>query len=123
MSQCDKCQNDTHWTTHFCDVCGVICDECHNKCAHKVKPVSSRRNFLKKLGIGAASAPVAIKSLGDQKAKAYHEKMPEYKGGGFDVSEDCVSSSAEHGYAPTYSEKNGYYLYDIKSGQEIWRRK
>lgn len=43
-----------------------------------------RRNFLKKLGIGIVSTPIAIKSLGDQKAKEFHEHIPDkvkvYKG-------------------------------------------
>lgn len=114
MSQCDKCQNDTHWTAHYCDICGVICDECHNKCDHKVKAVSSRRNFLKKLGIGAVSVPVAIKLLGDQKAKACHEKMPKYKGSSEGDIDYSTASNVEQVYIATSDD--GFVLIDSRFG-------
>lgn len=63
-----------------------------------------RRNFLKKLGIGVASVPVAIKSLGDQKAEEYHKSIPKYEGRGFDCSEDAGSSSGHSGYIATSDE-------------------
>lgn len=38
-----------------------------------------RRGFLKRLGVGAVSAPAIVKTIGDQKSKAYHDHIPEIK--------------------------------------------
>ncbi len=84
-----------------------------------------RRGFLQKLGIGAISVPVIVKSLGDQKAKAYHNFTPEIKPykNDPDSIDSCYGSTIACSCVASDSDDQGYFLYDMGTGQKIWRPK